>query len=101
MLAEEQAVYAVQGEVSIASQVLPTHTMAVVSGATDIVALDGPVRLVVVGGAPLGRRFIWWNFVSSRKDRIEAAKRAWAQGDADAGMGQVPGEMERIELPVR
>ncbi len=101
MLAEEQAIYPVQGRVTLAGAPLEPHTMAVVSDATELVAIDGPARFAVVGGQPLGHRFIWWNFVSSRKERIEQAKVAWTHGDANAGMGQVPGETERIELPVR
>ena len=47
------------------------------------------------GGAPVGRRFIWWNFVASSEERIEQAKADWAAGR----IGAVPGETERIELP--
>jgi hypothetical protein len=36
--------------------------------------------LMLLGGEPLGDRFIWWNFVSSRKERIEQAKEDWKQG---------------------
>jgi hypothetical protein len=36
--------------------------------------------LMLLGGEPLGERFIWWNFVSSRKERIEQAKEDWKQG---------------------
>jgi redox-sensitive bicupin YhaK (pirin superfamily) len=54
-------------------------------------------RFVIVGGETLdgGRRHIWWNFVSSRRERIEAAKQAWSE----QSMGQVPGETEWIPLP--
>ena len=101
MLAQEQAIYPVQGRVAVAGVPLEPHTMAVVSEASELVATDGPARFAVVGGQPLGHRFIWWNFVSSSKERIERAKVAWTVGDANAGMGQVPGETERIELPSR
>ncbi|OYT92056.1 MAG: hypothetical protein CFE43_10005 [Burkholderiales bacterium PBB3] len=101
MLADEQAIYPVQGNVALAGAPLEPHTMVVVSEATELVATDGPARFAVVGGQPLGHRFIWWNFVSSSKERIEQAKVAWTYGDANAGMGQVPGETERIELLVR
>lgn len=101
MLAEEQAVYVVQGDLQVDAQPLAPHTMAVL--AEDAVLCAGPVgvRFVVVGGTPLGRRFIWWNFVSTSKERIEQAGRDWAAGNANAGMGQVPGETERIPLPER
>ena len=101
MLAEEQAIYPVRGNVALDGAALVPHTMAVVSEATALMATDGPARFAVVGGQPLGHRLIWWNFVSSSKERIEQAKVAWAQGDTNAGMGQVPGETERIELPGR
>jgi redox-sensitive bicupin YhaK (pirin superfamily) len=51
---------------------------------------------MLLGGAPLdGPRFIWWNFVSSSREKIEAAKQRWKDG----GFGQVPGETEFIPLP--
>ena len=36
--------------------------------------------LMMLGGEPLGERYIWWNFVSSRRERIEQAKEDWKQG---------------------
>jgi redox-sensitive bicupin YhaK (pirin superfamily) len=51
---------------------------------------------VIIGGAPLdGPRYMWWNFVSSRKERIEQAKHDWAE----ERMGRIPGETEFIPLP--
>ena len=51
---------------------------------------------MLVGGAPLdGERFLWWNFVSSSKERIEAAKDDWRA----QRFGRVPGETEWIPLP--
>jgi redox-sensitive bicupin YhaK (pirin superfamily) len=56
----------------------------------------GDARVVVLGGAPMdGPRHIWWNFVSSRKDRIEAAKADWKAGRFEP----VPGDSEFIPLP--
>ena len=53
-------------------------------------------RIALLGGAPLeGRRHIWWNFVASTPERIERAKREWAEGK----FAQVPGETEFIPLP--
>jgi redox-sensitive bicupin YhaK (pirin superfamily) len=54
-------------------------------------------RLMMLGGEPMdGPRHIWWNFVSSSKDRIDAAKEDWRQ----KRFALVPGdEVERIELP--
>jgi redox-sensitive bicupin YhaK (pirin superfamily) len=53
---------------------------------------------MLLGGAPLdGPRYIWWNFVSSSRERIEQAKRDWQLG----GFAPVPGDDERIPLPAR
>lgn len=101
LLAEEQAAYVVQGEVQMDGQQLPPHTMAVLSATTVLTAGTQGARLVVVGGQPLGRRLMWWNFVSTRKERIDQAAQAWDAGDTTQGMGQVPGETERIPLPAR
>lgn len=101
LLAAEQAVYAVRGEMTIDTAAVEPGAMAVLSQAVQLQAGAEPLRLVVIGGEPLGHRYMWWNFVSTDKTRIERAKLAWAQEDAEHGMGQVPGETERIELPVR
>jgi len=101
MLAEEQAVYVVQGDLQIDAQALAPHTMAVLADAAVLTAGPAGARLVVIGGQPLGRRFIWWNFVSTSRERIEQAARDWTAGDASVGMAQVPGETERIPLPER
>jgi Pirin C-terminal cupin domain len=56
----------------------------------------------VLGGAPLdGHRHMWWNFVSSRKERIVQAAADWEAMRPEAGMGQVAGETEFIPLPER
>ncbi|MBT3068564.1 pirin family protein [Rhodoferax sp. U11-2br] len=101
MLADEQAVYGVQGDLQLDGQPLPTHTLAVLSESTVLSAGPDGARLMLVGGQPLGRRFIWWNFVSTSRERIEQASRAWAAMDPSQGMGQVPGETEYIPLPQR
>ena len=72
--------------------------MAVLApGAEIVLHADGPTRVMLVGGAPLdGERHIWWNFVSSSKERIERAKDDWKQGR----FGKVPGDdKEFIPLP--
>lgn len=97
-LAEELAVYPVDGRVEVDGTAVDAATMAVIDGAATLAAA-APVRLAVVGGRALGaHRYLWWNFVSTRKERIAQAARDWA---ADA-MGQVPGDTaERIPLPDR
>ena len=77
---------------------LPPFTLATLENGKDarIQAPHG-ARYVVIGGAALdgGRRHMWWNFVSSRRERIEAAKEAWNR----QALGHVPGETEWIPLP--
>jgi len=101
MLADEQAIYPIEGEVVVADERLESHTMLVIDQEQTISSGDRPSRLVLVGGQALGHRFMWWNFVASRKEDIDAAAFAWEAGDSVLGMGQVPGEIERIPLPKR
>ena len=50
------------------------------TGADPLFLAKENTALMLLGGEPLGERFIWWNFVSSRKERIEQAKEDWKQG---------------------
>ena len=94
---EERAIYVVAGEVDIAGDRFgPGQLLVLRSG--DRIAVDavGDARVVLVGGAPMdGPRHIWWNFVSSRKERIEEAKADWKAGR----FARVAGETEFIPLP--
>lgn len=101
LLAQEQALYVVQGGLLADEQALPLQQLVLPQGSLDLKAGPEGCRWVLVGGQPLGHRNIRWNFVSTSKARIEQAEQDWAQGRAEAGMGQVPGETERIDLPVR
>ncbi len=94
---EERAVYLVSGEVEIAGdRFAPGQLLVFKPGDRITVTAATPARLAVVGGAAMdGPRHIWWNFVSSRKDRIEQAKADWKAGRFDG----VPGETEFIPLP--
>lgn len=96
-LAPELAVYAVDGDVQVDGLRVAAHTMAALPAAQAVLLeADAPVRLVVVGGEPLdGPRYITWNFVSSRRERILEAGEDWVA----QRMGQVPGETEFIPLP--
>jgi hypothetical protein len=53
---------------------------------------------VLIGGEPLGPRHMWWNFVSSRKERIVEAADAWA-AQPNPAFPRVPGEHDFIPLP--
>ena len=97
-LPQEAAIYPVSGEVSVDGVLLAPHTMALLEeGKVPVVtAGGGPVQFVVIGGAPLdGHRYLFWNFVSSSKERLAQAADDWSA----QRMGQVPGETEFIPLP--
>ncbi len=98
-LAEELALYAVEGDVTVDGEPLVAGTLATLAAGTVVTIGSGaPARLVVIGGEPLDApRFIWWNFVSSQKARIVQASDDW---EAQA-MGHVGGETEFIPLPER
>jgi redox-sensitive bicupin YhaK (pirin superfamily) len=94
--APERAVYVVSGRVVIGGAAYGEGTMAVLrAGAAVPLRAEAETRLVVVGGASVGPRHIWWNFVSSSEARIERAKRDWIE----MRMGVVPGDDEFIPLP--
>jgi len=78
----QRAVHVAEGTVRIGDRRLASGTMAVLHiGASVVVEADDPARVMLVGGAPLdGERHIWWNFVSSSKERIERAKDDWRSG---------------------
>jgi redox-sensitive bicupin YhaK (pirin superfamily) len=94
---EERAVYVVEGEVDIAGETFEGPRLLVFRPGDRItVRATRPARLMFLGGAALeGPRYIWWNFVSSRKERIEQAKEEWKTGR----FAPVPGETEFIPLP--
>jgi redox-sensitive bicupin YhaK (pirin superfamily) len=96
-LEREMAVYPVQGELVIAGMAVTVNTMMVLQpGEATALTSQAGARFVVIGGEPLDApRHMWWNFVSSRKERIIQASADWEA----QRMGQVPGEAEFIPLP--
>jgi redox-sensitive bicupin YhaK (pirin superfamily) len=94
---EERALYLVEGTIAIAGEEFAPGRLLVLRPATEIViAARSAARLMLLGGAPLdGPRHVWWNFVSSSRDRIEQAKADWQAGRFPA----VPGDSEFIPLP--
>jgi redox-sensitive bicupin YhaK (pirin superfamily) len=95
---EERAVYIIDGVLDIAGDRFEAGRLLVFRpGDTVSITAATDTHLVIVGGAPMdGPRHIWWNFVSSRKERIEQAKAEWKAGH----FGKVPGdEIEFIPLP--
>ena len=94
---EERAIYVVSGEIEIAGDRFAEGRLLVFKPGDRItVKAARDARIVLVGGATAdGPRHIWWNFVSSRKERIEQAKADWKTGR----FAPVPGETEFIPLP--
>lgn len=96
---EERAAYPVAGAVEVAGQIFPAGQMLVFRAGDAITLRAGPAgaRLLLLGGAAMdGPRHIFWNFVSSRRERIEQAKRDWQEGR----FAKVPGDAaEFIPLP--
>jgi redox-sensitive bicupin YhaK (pirin superfamily) len=96
-LAPELAVFPVHGEIAVDGQALDAKTMAVLeAGSPTAISAKQAVRFVLIGGDPLdGPRHMWWNFVSSDKERILRASADWEA----QRMGRVPGDDEFIPLP--
>ncbi len=97
-MAPERALYAVDHDFELDGELIPECTMVVLEqGAEPVLRAPRGGHVVLIGGAPLGPRFMAWNFVSSRKERITQAEDDWeAQRFA-----RVPGETEFIPLPPR
>ena len=93
----ERAVYSVDNALLIDGAQVPAFTMAVLApGSAATIEAPHGARCAIIGGEPLdGPRFIWWNFVSSSRERIERAKVDWSA----QRMGQIAGETEWIPLP--
>jgi hypothetical protein len=94
---EERAIYVVEGEVAIAGECFEAPRLLVFRPGDRIaVRAKKRTRLMFLGGSALeGPRYIWWNFVSSRRERIEQAKEEWKSGR----FTPVPEETEFIPLP--
>ena len=75
----ERAAYVVSGKVAIAGrEYAPNRLLVFERSARPSLTAAEPSVVMVLGGEPLGERHIWWNFVSSRMDRIDKAKADWA-----------------------
>ncbi|MEM6781506.1 MAG: pirin-like C-terminal cupin domain-containing protein, partial [Pseudomonadota bacterium] len=95
---EERAIYVLHGRIEIAGVPYDPEQMMVLSPGDNVTikALES-VRMMLLGGATMdGERYIWWNFVSSSKERLEQAKENWKEGR----FATVPGDAEEfIPLP--
>ena len=102
---EERAVHVVHGRALVAGEEIGAGEMAILTPGADVeIEAVEDTRLMLAGGAPLGSRKIWWNFVASSPERLEAAKADWGAA-AEAGFPEggrftlPPGESEHIPLP--
>jgi len=93
----ERAIYTLEGEIDLAGERFgPGQMLVLKSGAAVTIRALGAARCMLLGGEPADApRHIWWNFVSSSRERIEQAKADWTAGSFAA----VPGETEFISLP--
>jgi len=101
---EDRGIYIVEGSVEIAGQTFEAGRMAIFrpGDAISVSAGEQGARMIMLGGETLnGPRYLWWNFVASSKDKIEAAKQSWADGEWESGRFQLPpGDTEEfIPLP--
>jgi len=96
---EDRALYVLTGAIEIGGDVHEAGRLLVLHpGVTMTLRAPQGARVLVLGGATLdGPRYLWWNFVSSDRERIEAAKADWRAGRFDP----VPGDTEFIPLPER
>jgi hypothetical protein len=94
---EERAIYLVEGEIEIAGETFEGARLLIFRPGDRItVRAKTRSRVMFLGGTAMeGPRYIWWNFVSSRRERIEQAKEDWKSGR----FAPVPGETEFIPLP--
>ncbi|MFY0680528.1 MAG: pirin family protein [Thalassovita sp.] len=100
---EDRAVYVVEGSVSVAGDVFEPGRMLVFRPGDSISVTAGAsgARILLLGGATLnGPRHIWWNFVASSRDKIDAAKEAWRAGDWAHGRFQLPPGDDKDFIPL-
>jgi len=95
----ERALYVLDGEAALDGAAIPNrHLILLDRGTRPRLHATTAVKAMLLGGEPLdGPRHLWWNFVSSSKERIEQAKRDWVEGR----FGGIDGDDEFIPLPER
>jgi redox-sensitive bicupin YhaK (pirin superfamily) len=93
----QRALYVLEGAAQLdGTDIPPQHLVVLDAGASHALRAKTPLKAMLLGGEPLdGPRHLWWNFVSSSKERIEQAKDDWREGR----FGLVPGDDEFIPLP--
>ena len=95
--AEELGIYVVDGTASIDGETVESGRLAVLTtGSAANITAESACRIMLCGGDALeGERHIWWNFVSSSRERLQVAKDDWRDGNFEP----VPGETDFIPLP--
>lgn len=96
-VAEELGIYVVNGSIGLDGETVAEGVLAILrSNATATITSSSGARVMLFGGAALeGERILWWNFVSSSRERMEQAKKDWREGR----FADVPGESDFIPLP--
>ncbi|WP_425040452.1 pirin family protein [Primorskyibacter sp. S187A] len=100
---EDRGIYVTQGSIEVAGDVFEEGRMMIFRPGEKIAIRAGErgARLMVLGGATMTeQRYIWWNFVSSSKDRIEEAKQAWRAADWENGPFTLPPGDEDEHIPI-
>jgi redox-sensitive bicupin YhaK (pirin superfamily) len=92
----ELGAYVVAGKARLGDDVFESGVMFFAEPESGLhLVAEEDCRLVILGGDPLGKRIVWWNLVSSSRERIEKAKSDWKEGR----FAKIPGETEFIPLP--
>jgi redox-sensitive bicupin YhaK (pirin superfamily) len=93
----QRALYVLEGAAQLDGTDIPQQHLVVLDvGVSHALRATTPLKAMLLGGEPLdGPRHLWWNFVSSSRERIEQAKLDWLEGR----FGPVPGDDEFIPLP--
>ena len=92
----ERAIYTVTKGIRLHGEKLEQHRLIILAKGQEVeISADTESRCMIIGGEPVGKRYKWWNFVSSSTERIELAKQDWQEKK----FPQVPNETEFIPLP--
>ena len=99
---EDRGAYVIEGEIEVAGDRFgPGHMMVFRPGDQITMSAISDARLMILGGETMGGpRHIWWNFVASSKEKIEAAKEAWRAGDWENGRFQLPPGDDQEFIPI-
>ncbi|MFN7002696.1 MAG: pirin family protein [Roseinatronobacter sp.] len=100
---EDRGIYILEGSISVAGQALDAGRMMVFrpGDRITVAAGDRGARLMILGGATFnGPRYIWWNFVASSRERIEAAKADWRAANWGQGRFDLPVDDRNEHIPL-